>query len=128
VSRTVDLFISSTLTIDELATTIATRTGLLLPSESSESSESGETGAAGEIRFREGDLSAGLSEHAYVDDGDLVLRRYRYVLSARTTVSGHLGLSPETAWLRRVAAALEDHRVLLVLDLQYRDEARGESR
>jgi hypothetical protein len=124
VSRTVDLFISSTAPVDELAAVIAARTGIPFPSGPDDG-----TGEAGEVELGEGDVSAVLRPHAYVDDGDLVLRRYRYVLSARTTASGHLGLSPETAWLRRVAAALADHQVLLVLDLQYRDEAaKGEHR
>ena len=76
-SRTVDLFISSAAPIDELATTIAARTGLLLESEPSGTSESGRTGVEGEIRLREGDLYAVLREHAFVDDGDLILTRYR---------------------------------------------------
>jgi hypothetical protein len=122
VSRTVDLFISSTAPVDELAAVIAARTGRSHPGPVDG------PGGAGEVELREGDLSAVLRPNTYLDDGDLVLRPYRYVLSTRTTASGHLGLSPETAWLRRVAAALDDHQVLLVLDLQYRDEARGESR
>ena len=75
---------------------------------------------AGGIVLRDGDLPAVLHEHRFVDDDDLVLRRYRYALSLRTLAPGHLGLSQETALLRRVSATLDDHAVLLVLDLQYR--------
>jgi len=113
VSRSVDLFISSAAPVDELAATIAARSGLTV--------DDADLDADGVRRvLRDGELAAVLHEHAYVDDGDLVLRPYRYALSLRTTVTGHLGLSPETALLRRVAAALDDTAVLLVLDLQYR--------
>ena len=114
-SRSLDLFISSAAPLDELAATLAARTGLVPDAESG----AGERGVA----LRDGDLCAVLHEHRFMDDGDLFLTRYRWALSMRTTVTGHLGLSAETALLRQVAAALADHPVLLVLDLQYRAEA-----
>jgi hypothetical protein len=110
VSRFVDLFVSSAAPLEELAATIAARTSLRVQGPADD----------GGTVLSDGDRAAVLAEHRFVDDGDLLLGAYRYALSMRTTVSGHLGLSPETALLRGVAAALADHRVLLVLDLQHR--------
>jgi hypothetical protein len=110
VSRSVDLFVSSDASLEELAAVIADRADLTPDGPAD----------GGGVLLRDGDLSAVLHEHRFQDDGDLVLRPYRYALSLRTTVSGHLGVSEETALLRRVAATLPDHPVLLVLDLQYR--------
>jgi hypothetical protein len=118
VSRSVDLFISSAAPLEELAATIAARTGLT----------AGDRDGDGDVALRGGELSAVLHEHRFVDDGDLDLTRYRCALSMRTTATGHLGLSPETALLRQIAAALADHRVLLVLDLQYRVESGERTR
>jgi hypothetical protein len=115
VSRSVDLFISSAEPVDELASAVAGRAGLTLDADPGDD--------PGRVVLRDGDLAAVLHEHTFVDDGDLVLRRYRYALSLRSTATGHLGLSPETAFLRRVADVLDDVPVLLVLDLQYRAEA-----
>ncbi len=116
-SRSVDLFISTDASVEELAAVIAARAGLV-PDPSV-----GPPADDGGVSLVDGDLSARLHEHAFVDDRELVLSRYRYALSLRTTVGGHLGSSPETALLRRVASSLDDHSVLLVLDLQYRSGA-----
>lgn len=108
-SRSIDLFISSPATLPELATTIAERAGLEFVGGNDES-----------VVLMDGRLSLRLDENHFVDDDDLVLSRYSHVLSARTQASGHLGVLPETALLRRVAAAISELDVLLVLDLQYR--------
>ncbi len=109
-SRSVDLFISSGAPLEDLAATIAARAGLSVEGPSEEE----------RIVLAEGDLRPVLHPHRFVDEDDLALSRYPYALSLRTTATGHLGMSPETALLRRVAAELADHQVLLVLDLQYR--------
>jgi hypothetical protein len=116
VSRSVDLFVSSDAPVEELAATIAARGDLTLDGPAD----------GGGVLLGDGSLSAVLHQHAFVDDGDIVVSRYRYALSLHTTVTGHLGVSAETAFLRRVAATLGDHRVLLVLDLQYRTGTAAE--
>jgi hypothetical protein len=117
-SRSVDLFIHSDASLEELAGLIVARTGLTV-------SPASDTAGAG-IALGDGDLVARLDEHAYVDDAELTLSRYRYVLSLRTIVPGHLGGSLEASFLRHVAEALDDHPTFLVLDLQYRDRADGD--
>jgi hypothetical protein len=118
VSRSVDLFVSSEEPIEVLAALITARTGLT-PVDAP-SSDVPFPDPSGSVLLTDGRLTADLHEHRFIDDGDLVLGPYRYALSLRTTVGGHLGVSPETELLRRVAARLDDHPVLLVLDLQYR--------
>jgi hypothetical protein len=118
VSRSVDLFISSSLPLDELAADLGRRTDAeLLP-----------TTDPGRWRFVDGGVTAELSEHPYLDDGELWLSRYRYVLSSRmATGVGPLD-SPEVLSLRHLAQTLHDpvsFPVLLVLDLQYRLEPAG---
>jgi hypothetical protein len=115
VSRSVDLFISSSLPLDELAEDLARRSDAeLLP-----------TTDPRRWRFVDGGVTAELSEHPYLDDGELWLSRYRYVLSSRmATGVGPLD-SPEVLSLRHLAQTLHDpvsFPVLLVLDLQYRLE------
>ncbi|HEY1733426.1 MAG TPA: hypothetical protein VGG23_03180, partial [Acidimicrobiales bacterium] len=74
------------------------------------------------------ELVAVLHRHEFVDDDGLPLSRYPYALSIRTGATGHLGSSPEVSLLRRVAAAIEvEVGVLLVLDLQYRDQGPAPS-
>jgi hypothetical protein len=110
-SRSVDLFIDTDHPADEVAVLIAGRAGLRV-----EAPPDG-TGP----RLTDGDVTAVLQEHPYLDDDDLLLTRYRYALSARATASGHLGDVAETRMLRKVASSLAGvYPVLLVLDLQYR--------
>jgi hypothetical protein len=117
VSRSVDLFISSSLPLDELAADLGRRTDADLP-----------TTDPGRWRFVDCGVTAELSEHPYLDDGELWLSRYRYVLSSRmATGVGPLD-SPEVLSLRHLAQTLHDpvsFPVLLVLDLQYRLEPAG---
>lgn len=119
-SRSVDLFIDSSLPIEALAEHLRARTGAeFMPSDD-----------PARWRMVDGSLVADLYEHAYVDDGELWLSRYRYVLS--THLADGVGLldSDEVLGLRHLAQALHappDLSVLLVLDLQYRLPAAGES-
>lgn len=117
-SRSVDLFIASSLPIEALAEHLRARTGAQL------------TPTTDPARWRmvDGSVTADLYEHAYVDDGELWLSRYRYVLS--THMADGIGLldSSEVLGLRHLAQVLHDPphlSVLLVLDLQYRLAAGG---
>jgi hypothetical protein len=112
-SRSVDLFIGSSLPINELAELLHSRSGAqLIP-----------TIDADRWRFVDGGVTAELFEHSYVDDGELWLSRYRYVLSARMADGIGPIDSAEVLGLRHLAQILHDPvnlPVLLVLDLQYR--------
>jgi hypothetical protein len=74
--------------------------------------------------LRDGSVVAELAPHPYGDDGDLLLSQYPYALSARVRTDARPQETPEAAVLRKVAQRLratKPWRVLLVLDLQYRD-------
>lgn len=117
-SRSVDLFIDSSLSIEALAEHLRARTGAqLVP-----------TGDPARWRMVDGTLTADLYEHAYVDDGELWLSRYRYVLSTQMADAVSLLDSVEVVGLRHLAQLLHDPpelSVLLVLDLQYRLASSG---
>jgi hypothetical protein len=68
------------------------------------------------------DLVAHVYRHPYVDDGDLHLTRYPWVVSVRVGHEGSLMEHPATVALRMLAEELRRfrRRVLLVLDLQNR--------
>ncbi|MCU4185417.1 hypothetical protein K6U06_13675 [Acidiferrimicrobium sp. IK] len=86
--------------------------------------------ADGRWQLRLGDqLVAHVYRHPYVDDGDLRLSRYPWVISVRVGHDGSLLDHPATAALRMVADDLRPHhcRVLLVHDLQYRLDLGGEA-
>lgn len=112
-SRSVDLFIASPLSMEALAEHLRTRTGAqLMP-----------TSDPARWRMVDGSLTADLFEHAYVDDGELWLSRYRYVLSTQTAEGVSLLDSSEVLGMRHLAQVIHDPpdlSVLLVLDLQYR--------
>lgn len=119
-SRSVDLFIDSSLPIEALAEHLRARTGAQF------------TPTADPDRWRmdDGSLTAELYEHSYVDAGELWLSRYRYVLSTHMPFGVSLLDSPEVLGLRHLAQALHsppDLSVLLVLDLQYRLPTAGEA-
>jgi hypothetical protein len=112
-SRSVDLFIASSKPIDELATQMAEAAGVTLaPGD-----------VPGTWALDDQDVHAELHDHPYVDDGDLVLERYRYALSARVDADRRLADAAETVLLRLVSESLRKAGLatLLVLDLQYRD-------
>jgi hypothetical protein len=115
-SRSVDLFIDAEMSLEEMAEALGRCIGVALRSDD-----------AG-WPLDDGSIHAVLSEHPYQDDGDLVLSRYRFVVSARVANDGRPQDSAEAAFLRRVAGQI--HRgpawpVLVVLDLQYRDRTPG---
>ncbi|MGH9054291.1 MAG: hypothetical protein ACRDYY_00235 [Acidimicrobiales bacterium] len=72
--------------------------------------------------LQEGGTRALLAQHRYVDDGDLLLSRYRYALSARVADTVRPQDTPEAALLRMVGRKLQHSPwpVLMVLDLQFR--------
>ncbi|MBO0693841.1 MAG: hypothetical protein J2P58_13140 [Acidimicrobiaceae bacterium] len=112
-SRSVDLFIDSSLPIEALAEHLRARTGAQVVS----------TADPARWRMSDGSLTADLYEHAYVDDGELWLSRYRYVLSTHMPDGVGLLDSSEVLGLRHLAQVLHappELSVLLVLDLQYR--------
>lgn len=114
-SRSVDLFIDLEPPIDSAAAEIQKLTGFTL--------ESGEM--PGTWTLQEGEVHAELHAHPYVDDGDLLLGRYRWALSCRVPSGVRLADAPETTLLRLISEALQKGGIatLLVHDLQYRDGA-----
>ena len=72
----------------------------------------------------DGEVTAYLSEHDFVDDDDLPLSAFRYVLSAFVKRGGKAEDSLELAWLRRVNSEWQGVcglPSLLVIDLERRD-------
>jgi hypothetical protein len=122
-SRSVDLFIDANVPLDEVARALGSHTGTGLVAEADQD----------RWVFEEEGVRAILAEHPYGDDGDLLLTRYRYALSARVSNEVRPHDTAEAALLRRVARQIQQGSawpVLLVHDLQYRDrvaEARSEA-
>ncbi|HUJ65739.1 MAG TPA: hypothetical protein VLX59_09395 [Acidimicrobiales bacterium] len=113
-SRSIDLFIDTEQPVNELAGAI----GELLAHRLVEDP------ATGVWSLTDGEVEARLSEHPYVDDGDLPFTRFKYSLSARVANSVRPQDAPATALLRRTAELVQRQlglSVLLVMDLQYRD-------
>jgi hypothetical protein len=112
-SRSVDLFLSTHETLDVVAGTIREAVSVTVDPEPD-----------GSWTVRDGETSVSLSTHAYVDDGDMFLSRYAYVLSGRVPATARPQDTPAASLLRRVGTSLQRHSswgVLLVLDLQYRE-------
>ena len=116
-SRSVDLFIDLEPPIESVAAEIQRRSDLAL--------EPGEV--PGTWSLEAGDVHAELHAHAYVDDGDLLLGRYRWALSCRLGHDVRPAAAAETSLLRLVAEALQQAgvAVLLVHDLQYRERVEA---
>lgn len=112
-SRSVDLFIDLEPPIESAAEAIRHASGLTL--------QPGDV--PGTWSLDEGEVHAELHAHPYVDDGQLLLGRYRWALSCRVAHGLRLADAPETTLLRLVSEALHQAgvAVLLVHDLQYRD-------
>jgi hypothetical protein len=114
-SRSIDLFIDTEQPVIELAGAI----GELLDSPLVEDP------ATGVWSLTDGEVEATLSQHPYVDDGDLPFTRFKYALSARVANTVRPQEAPATALLRRTAELVQRQlglSVLLVMDLQYRDQ------
>lgn len=112
-SRSVDLFIDLEPPIESVADAIQRHSDLVLrPGQ-----------VPGTWSLDEGEVHAELHAHPYVDDGELLLGRYRWALSCRVANGVRLADAPETTLLRLVSEVLQKAGVpvLLVHDLQYRD-------
>jgi hypothetical protein len=119
-SRSVDLFIDADAPIDEVAANLGELLGSPLV----------QGPGPGIWLLQEGSVEAVLSRHPFLDDGDLLLSRYRYALSAQVSNSGRIQDAPETALLRHVADRVlrgSHLPALLVFDLQYRDRPGADS-
>jgi hypothetical protein len=119
-SRSVDLFIDADAPIDEVAANL----GELLGSPLAEGP------GPRTWLLQEGTVEAVLTCHPFLDDGELLLSRYRYALSARVPNTVRVQDAPETALLRHVAERVlrgSHLPALLVFDLQYRDRPGGDS-
>jgi hypothetical protein len=116
-SRSVDLFIDANMSLEEMSLALGGCLGAPLRPD-------------GDTRWvvDQGQVRALLSEHPYRDDGELLLSRYRFALSARIANDGRPQDSPEAALLRRVAQKIQEGPawpLLVVHDLQYRDGVVG---
>jgi hypothetical protein len=117
VSRSVDLFIDTKLTIAE----VAAKLGELL--EHPLVANPDQTVFA----YEHASVSLTLCAHEFIDDGDLLFSSYRYVLTGRVASTARVQDSAEAKLLRWVADKIQKEPrwpVLLVLDLQYRDKGK----
>jgi hypothetical protein len=113
-TRSIDLFIQSEATLEGVAGDIRRITGATLV---------GTPDGDGWV-LSEGAVEARLGPHPYLDDGELMLQRYRYCLSTTVTGSQRPSDSPGAALLRVVGDLLQrggGYSCLLVVDLQYRE-------
>ena len=113
-SRTVDLFVDSDQPLEQVASQLSELTGLPLVASPDRS----------RFVLQEGGVNAHLAEHDFLDDDDLPLSEFRYVLSASVKGVGSIDDSPEVACLRRVNALLREMATmpsLLVIDLERPD-------
>ncbi len=112
-SRSVDLFIDMEPPIEAVVGQISSLTDVGI--------DPGEL--PGTWSMHRGGVHAELHAHPYVDDGELLLSRYRWALSCRLDIGVRVADAPETVLLRLVSDALRKEGVatLLVHDLQYLD-------
>jgi hypothetical protein len=114
-TRSIDLFIQSDASLEAVAGDIRRVTGATL----------GESPDGDGWVLSEGGVEAHLGPHPYLDDGELLLRRYSYCLSTAVTGSQRPTDSPGAALLRMVGDLLQRegaYSCLLVVDLQYREQ------
>jgi hypothetical protein len=119
VSRTVDLFIDSDQPLDQVAVQLSELAHCQLVASPDRS----------RFLWQEGPVTAYLAEHDFLDDDDLPLSEFRYVLSAPVRSSGRIDDSAEVAFLRRVNSQLRQSAVLpslLVIDLERPDPVQME--
>jgi hypothetical protein len=110
-SRTVDLFLDSDQPLERVAAQLGELTG----------HELAPLPDGARFVMRDGEVSAYLAEHDFVDDDDLPLSEFRYVLSAAVTGDGVIDDSPQVACLRRASTCLRSiWPSLLVIDLERR--------
>jgi|GEM_PF-1843307 len=112
-SRTVDLFVDSDRPLEAVAGQLGDLVGSPLAPLPDGS----------RFVLRDGPVTAYLSEHDFLDDNDLPLSEFRYVLSARAR-GGDIEQSPEALFLRRVNSLWREATgtaSLLVIDLERPD-------
>lgn len=119
-SRTVDLFLDSDQPLGRVADQLSELTGNQL------------VVSPNQTRFvmLDGDVTAYLTEHDFLDDDDLPLSEFRYVLSASVRRPGNIEDSPEVACLRLVNARLRESAgfpSLLVIDLERPDTLQSDA-
>jgi hypothetical protein len=113
-SRTVDLFLDSDQPLDRVADQLSELTGNKLVASPDKT----------HFVMTDGDVTAHLAEHDFLDDDDLPLSEFRYALSASVKGPGDIESAPEVACLRHVNAVLRKDGglpSLLVLDLERPD-------
>jgi hypothetical protein len=114
VSRTVDLFLDSDQPLSRIAEQLSELTGNRLVASPDKT----------HFVMVAGDVTAYLAEHDFLDDDDLPLSEFRYVLSASVRGAGDIEQSPEVACLRLVNTLLRQGAgfpSLLVIDLERPD-------
>jgi hypothetical protein len=110
-SRTVDLFIDSDRPLEALAEQLSELLGARLAPSPDRT----------RFAFQEGSVTAHLAEHDFLDDDDLPLSQFRYVLSAQVRAAGDIEKSPEACFLRQVNSVWRNTTglpSLLVFDLE----------
>ena len=115
--RTVDLFLDSDRPLDRLADQLSELVGCPF------------VAAPDGARFllQDGPVTAHLAEHDFLDDDDLPLSEFRYVLSASVRESDNFEDSAEVSYLRRANTSLRQATglsSLLVLDLELPDPSQ----
>src|SRR5437879_4284932 len=113
-SRSVDLFIDSDLPLPEVAAELGRQHGAELQPDPN----------GQRWLFQDGSVRAELSEHPYVDDGDLPFSQFRYALSTTVADTARPQDTPEAAALRLVNQKIHHGPgwpTLMVVDMQFRD-------
>lgn len=113
-SRTVDLFLDSDQPLDRVAEQLSEVTGNQLVASPDKA----------HFVMLSGGITAYLAEHDFLDDDDLPLSEFRYVLSVSVRSAGNIDQSPEVACLRLVNTLLRQNAgfpSLLVIDLERPD-------
>ncbi|HXW78030.1 MAG TPA: hypothetical protein VEJ84_00950 [Acidimicrobiales bacterium] len=113
-SQTVDLFLDSDQPLPQVASQLSDLIGAQL------------VASPDHARFvvHDGKVTAYLSEHDFLDDDDLPLSAFRYMLSVFVRPRRRAEDSPELAWLRRVNSSWQSSfglPSLLVIDLERPD-------
>jgi hypothetical protein len=116
-SRTVDLFLDSDQPLELVAAQLSELLGAQLRP----------TPDLSRYVVQEGDVTAYLAEHDFLDDDDLPLSDFGYVLSAQVRSAGDIEQGAEAQFLRRVNAIWRQATglpSLLVIDLDWPDLAQ----
>jgi hypothetical protein len=115
--RTVDLFLDSDQPLDRLAEQLSELSSVRFVSSPDQA----------HFVAQDGDVVAYLTDHDFLDDDELPLSEFRYVLSASVPQGTLIDDSSELSFLRRVNAGLRQSGgfpSLLVIDLERPDTAQ----